>query len=156
MTDPTAPFSFVLQTPAASPDQARAHFGSKLAVETDPSDVHADVSRKKPGFVVVDARPGGAWAEKRVPGAVSLPLASVSEKAVETLRGRGVVVVYCWGSSCNAATKAAAKLSALGFQVKEMIGGLDAWVREGYPTEGTLDPAVPFDDYLRDHHRPRP
>jgi rhodanese-related sulfurtransferase len=47
-------------------------------------------------------------------------------------------VVYCWGPACNAATKAAARLSALGFQVKEMIGGLEYWRHEGYAVEGAL------------------
>ena len=30
-----------------------------------------------------------------------------------------LLVVYCWGPGCNGATKAAVKLSALGFSVKE-------------------------------------
>ena len=35
------------------------------------------------------------------------------------------------------------KLAALGREVKEMIGGLEYWVREGWPTEGRrpIDPA---------------
>jgi len=156
MSDPITPFSFILQTPAASPEQARAHFASKLTLEADASDVQTDLRRGKTGFMVVDARTRDAYAEMHVPGAVSLPHGSVSEKTVEPLRGRGVLVVYCWGPGCNAATKAAAKLAALGFQVKEMLGGMEYWVREGYATEGTLDPAVPFDDYMAEHHRPRP
>jgi len=155
MTDPATPFSSILQTPAARPDEARAHFASKLSVETDASDVHADLAKGKAGFAVVDARSRDAYAERHVPGAVSLPHASVNEKTAEALRGRGLLVVYCWGPGCNAATKAAGKLAALGFQVKEMIGGLEYWVREGYAVEGTLDPEVPFDDYMREHHRPR-
>src|SRR5207245_11627846 len=47
------------------------------------------------------------------------------------------VVVYCWGPACNAATKAAVRLAALGFRVKEMIGGIEYWDREGYGVEGS-------------------
>ena len=37
---------------------------------------------------------------------------------------------------CNGATKAAMQLSALGFAVKEMIGGMEYWEeRERYPVE---------------------
>ncbi|TME91021.1 MAG: rhodanese-like domain-containing protein, partial [Chloroflexi bacterium] len=33
--------------------------------------------------------------------------------------------------------KAAVRLSALGFQVKEMIGGIEYWRKEGYRIEGS-------------------
>lgn len=144
-------FSFILETPAAPADAAHRHFATKLALETDPSDVHTDLSRQKGGFVVADARSAAAYADRRVPGAISLPARSIDEKAAQELRGK-VVVVYCWAASCNAAAKAAMKLSALGIQVKEMIGGLDAWVREGYPVEGELPADVGFEEYLRWHH----
>ena len=43
-------------------------------------------------------------------------------------------VVYCWGPGCNGATKAGLKISALGFAVKEMIGGIHYWEDfERYP-----------------------
>ncbi len=35
-----------------------------------------------------------------------------------------------------ASTKTAIKLATAGFRVKELIGGLDWWKRDGYPTEG--------------------
>ena len=45
-------------------------------------------------------------------------------------------VTYCDGIGCNASTKGALNLSRLGFQVKELLGGLDWWKRDGYATEG--------------------
>jgi len=36
-----------------------------------------------------------------------------------------VIVTYCDGVFCNASTKAAAKLTALGFRVKEMLDGME-------------------------------
>ena len=54
-----------------------------------------------------------------------------------------LLVVYCWGPGCNGATKAAVKLSALGFSVKEMIGGITYWKEEGYPIiSGGLGPCL--------------
>ncbi len=38
--------------------------------------------------------------------------------------------------ACNASTKGAVILSKLGFTVKELLGGLDWWKRDGYATEG--------------------
>lgn len=143
--------SQITQTTVASPEEARRHFGGKLSLETDPSDVHFDLSHRLPGVVVIDARSQAAYAELHVPGAASMPYATIDETTVEALRGR-TVVVYCWSASCNAAAKAALRLAALGVAVKEMIGGLEAWVREGYPTEGALPSTVPFEEYLRHHH----
>jgi rhodanese-related sulfurtransferase len=70
-----------------------------------------------------------------LPGAISLPWDEIDEARVRELPD-GLVVTYCWGPSCNAATKGAYRLAALGRQVKEMIGGLEYWIREGHPTEG--------------------
>ncbi|GAO02417.1 rhodanese-like domain-containing protein [Anaeromyxobacter sp. PSR-1] len=151
MSTPSTPFSFVRETPPASPEDAHRHFLARLAFETDPSDLHTDLAREKPGLVVVDARSAAAFADLHIPGAVNLPARSIDAAAAEPLRGK-LVVTYCWSASCNAATKAAARLAGLGVQVKELIGGLDAWVREGYPTAGDLPADVPFDAYLRWHH----
>ena len=42
-------------------------------------------------------------------------------------------VVYCWGPGCNGATRAALAFARLGYHVKEMLGGYEYWVREGFP-----------------------
>ena len=140
-------FSAVLEHPAAAPQEAQRHFLARLSVETDASDVHADLQRGVPGFVLVDARSPKAWAARHIPGAQSLPHRSIGPQTTAHLRKEDVVVLYCWGPGCNAATKGAAKLAALGFRVKEMLGGLEYWVREGYPTEGTRAQGEPaYDD----------
>lgn len=144
--------SQVLEVPPAAPEVARAHFAGKLALETDPSDLHFDLTHGVEGLVVVDARGTDAYADRHVPGALNLPYPTLSPETVAPFKGK-TVVVYCWSASCNAGTKAAARLAALGVPVKELLGGLAAWEEEGYPTEGALDPAVAFQDYLRYHHR---
>ena len=47
-------------------------------------------------------------------------------------------VTYCDGIGCNASTKGALNLLKLGFKVKELIGGLDWWKRDGYKTNGKM------------------
>jgi len=42
------------------------------------------------------------------------------------------VVTYCWGPGCNGATRAALALSLQGYAVKEMLGGVEYWAREGF------------------------
>jgi rhodanese-related sulfurtransferase len=136
--------SFVLEHAAAAPDIAARHFTARLAVETDPSDVHADLDRGVARIVVVDARSPQHYAECHIPGALNLPHRSITAESTAHLAPDVCVVVYCWGPGCNAATKGAARLSALGFQVKEMIGGLEYWRREGYAVDGTLGTEAPL------------
>lgn len=130
--------SLVLETPAASPDQIHRHYMNKLSVETDVSDVCHDLKQGLGGFVLVDVRSASAYAECHIPGAISLPSHTISEETTATLSKDQVIVVYCWGPACNGATKGAARLSRLGFQVKEMLGGIEYWRKEGNEVEGTL------------------
>ena len=134
--------SFVLEHPPADPGRAFLHFAGKLSVETDPSDVYADMMAECDSFILVDTRSAEAFANAHLPNAISLPHRQISEQTTASLQKEKVIVVYCWGPACNAAAKAAVRLSSLGFQVKEMIGGFEYWVREGFPIEGakTVNP----------------
>lgn len=143
-TPRVASHSFVLEHPAATPDAAARHFLARLSVETDASDVHADLERGVRRIVVVDARSPQHFAECHIPGATSLPHRTITRETTAHLPTDACIVTYCWGPGCNAATKGAARLAALGFQVKEMIGGLEYWRREGYAAEGTLGHEAPL------------
>lgn len=126
----------VLRVPPAAPATAAAHFGASIAFYTDVSDVAAALfAGGDPGFVLLDSRSTASWDQGHVPGAVHLPTALIPEQAGRLL-DRGVpVVTYCWGPGCNGATRAALALAELGFQVKEMLGGFEYWVREGFEYE---------------------
>jgi rhodanese-related sulfurtransferase len=100
-------------------------FEMRLAFQTDVSDVQQALTSGNPGFVLVDTRSAQAWAQGRIPGAVRLEGADLDPDVP--------VVTYCWGPGCNGATKAAAELTRRGHQVREMIGGIEYWIREGFP-----------------------
>ncbi len=119
----------------ADPRSALDHFARRLAVETDAADVASALAAGERDFVVVDARSSEAYARGHLPGAVSMPHAEIDEAALATLPD-GLVVTYCWGPGCNAATKAARRLAELGRPVKEMLGGYEYWVRDGHRVEG--------------------
>jgi rhodanese-related sulfurtransferase len=123
--------SVVLSTAPAPSEQAAAHFAARLALETDVSDVHADLTAGTPGLVVVDTRGEESWRQGHIPGAVHLPTAEIAARAADLISTDTVVVTYCWGPGCNGATKAALEFARLGYRVKEMIGGYEYWVREG-------------------------
>src|SRR5207247_6980353 len=57
-----ATHSFVLEHPPAEPAVAERHFLSKLALETDPADVHLDLEPGHPASVVVDTRSPDVYA----------------------------------------------------------------------------------------------
>lgn len=140
MTTLVARVSSVLDTPAASPAEARAHFALKLGCETDPSDVHADLSKGVTGFVLVDCRSPESYAKGHVPGAINLPWRTITAETVSRLPKGATVVTYCSNVTCNASTKGALRLAELGIPVKEMVGGFEAWSKKGYPVAGGTAP----------------
>ncbi|MFJ8361213.1 rhodanese-like domain-containing protein [Streptomyces sp. NPDC093984] len=126
----------VLRVPPAAPATAAAHFRASLAFHADVSDVAAALAAGgDPGFVLLDSRSTAAWDQGHIPGAVHLPTALIREQAEQLLDRAVPVVTYCWGPGCNGATRAALALAELGFQVKEMLGGFEYWVREGFAYE---------------------
>lgn len=111
-----------------------AYYTTKLAAETDASDAYAAQQRGE-RVVMVDVRSDEAWAQGRVAGAVHMHYSEIAARAPQEIATDATVVVYCWSPGCNAGAKGASEFAALGYDVKEMIGGFEYWVREGYPVE---------------------
>lgn len=111
------------------------HYSAKLAYEIDSWDLKVALESGE-SVVVVDARSPQAFAVEHIPGAISLPHRTMSEATTAALDRTALVVVYCDGIGCNASTKGALNMAKLGFRVRELIGGLDWWKRDGHPTEG--------------------
>jgi rhodanese-related sulfurtransferase len=129
----SSPISALTSAAMEELEAALAHFRAKLALETDPADVHEALTSGDETFVVVDARTPKAYAAGHVPGAVNLPHRRMDAETTAVLPRDRLMVVYCDGAGCNASTKGALRLTQLGFRVKEMIGGLDWWIRDGFP-----------------------
>jgi rhodanese-related sulfurtransferase len=112
------------------------HYQAKLAYETDSWDTYVALTEGK-SWVVVDGRAPEAYKREHIPTAINLPHKDICFNKVEDLDPDKIYVCYCDGIGCNASTKTAFKLLTLGFEVKELMGGLDWWKRDGYATEGT-------------------
>ncbi|MFF5626988.1 rhodanese-like domain-containing protein [Microbacterium sp. NPDC012755] len=110
------------------------YYAAKLAYETDASDVHA-ARMAGETIYVIDVRSDEAWAQGRVAGAVHMHYSEIATRAPAEIPAGAPVVVYCWSPGCNAGAKGALEFSKLGYEVREMIGGFEYWVREGYPVE---------------------
>ncbi|MRN55320.1 rhodanese-like domain-containing protein [Paenibacillus monticola] len=137
------PKTQVLSTPAARPEEAVEYFTAKGRYETDIADVAFDLQEGIIGFTIIDVRDAQSYEEAHLPGALSLPFGQIKRSTLVFPKG-DVLVLYCWGPACNGASKAAAKLAALGYPVKEMIGGIEYWRKEGGSLEGTLGDKAPI------------
>lgn len=125
--------SLVLSYPAPSPGESAAFMAAKLGFHADAWDVAEDLSAGIAALVVIDTRSAAQYAAGHVPGALSLPHRLMDAASTAGLDRSKTYVTYCDGIGCNGSTKGALKLALLGFQVKEMLGGLDFWKRDGHP-----------------------
>lgn len=139
----------VSAVPAASSEDALAHFERRLTFETDCWDVHDALARDVADFVLLDVRSPELYEEGHVSGAISLPHARIVERNLARWPKDTLFVVYCAGPHCNGANKAAVRVAKLGRPVKEMIGGVTGWIDEGFELVtgaeskdvGSLEPA---------------
>ena len=111
------------------------HYQAKLSFELDSADLYTAIINKE-NIIIIDGRSPEAYQKEHIPGAVNLWHKDMSFHTTEHLDKNKIYICYCDGIGCNASTKAALKLLTLGFEVKELIGGLDWWKRDGYATEG--------------------
>lgn len=133
-------FSAVLQFPPASPAQSEAGLREKLAYYADAWDVAQDLAAGITEIVVVDVRSPEQYRDGHIVGALSFPHRIMTSETLAALDSEKVYITYCDGIGCNGSTKGAWKLAAAGFQVKELIGGLDFWRRDNHPIENGDQP----------------
>jgi rhodanese-related sulfurtransferase len=115
-------------------DEQLLHYRRKLEFEIDSWDLK--VAREGgERITVIDARSRQAFAREHIPGAINIPHREMNRESTVAVDRGALVVTYCDGIGCNASTKAALRMTELGFRTKELIGGLDWWKRDGHPTE---------------------
>lgn len=84
------------------------------------------------GAQLIDVRADHEWEMGRIGGAKHLPLAELSERAVEIDKARPVVL-YCRGG--NRSTMAAEALAAEGYDAAKLSEGIVGWAGAGLPLE---------------------
>ncbi|MGQ0503532.1 MAG: rhodanese-like domain-containing protein [Panacagrimonas sp.] len=109
------------------------HYQNKLAYEIDSWDLKVALEGKE-NVIVIDARSAQAYEAEHIQGAIGIPHRQMSLQTTDHLNRSALVVTYCDGVGCNASTKGALAMAKLGFRVKELVGGLDWWKRDGHPT----------------------
>ena len=116
--------------------QQLAFYQEKLTWQIDSWDLYVALNNGEK-IVVVDGRGAESFEKEHIPGAINIPHRTICENALLHLDKSALYVTYCDGIGCNGSTKTALKMLTLGFRVKEMLGGLDWWKRDGYATLGS-------------------
>ncbi len=108
---------------------AEAFFGEVDGAE--PLGVEEFLERSGRGdVVVVDVRPAEEFAAGHIAGAVSMPLADLTERIAD-LPSDATVVAYCRGPYCVLSAEAVRRLRAAGFPARRVAAGVDDWRRAG-------------------------
>jgi rhodanese-related sulfurtransferase len=114
-----------------------AFVDAKLAYEIDA--VAASRAQTDGTAVIVDTRKQLSWEHGHIAGALHLPAdtmpSDTMDARIASLPRDRTLVVYGWGPGCNGATHTARQLLAEGFDVRELIGGYEYWVRNGFAVE---------------------
>lgn len=110
-------------------------YQQKLNFEIDSWDLYTALNNGE-NIVVIDVRKNTAYNTEHIQGAVNLHHSLINTESTSLFDRNALYVTYCDGIGCNGSTKGALKMLQLGFKVREMIGGLDWWKRDGYQTEG--------------------
>ena len=112
-----------------------SYYRRKLEFEIDSWDLYEAINRGDE-ITVIDARSAESFKNEHIPDAISLPHRDMNEKSTDGFDKSVLYVTYCDGIGCNASTKGALNMATPGFKVKELIGGLEWWKRDGYQTKG--------------------
>ncbi|WP_427170467.1 rhodanese-like domain-containing protein [Arthrobacter sp. 92] len=115
-----------------SRSEVLAFVDAKLAYEIDT--VAAADAQTSGAAMIVDTRKQLSWDQGHVRGALHLPADNL-EAQLATLPRDRTLIVYGWGPSCNGATHTARRLIDEGFDVRELRGGYEYWVRNRFPVE---------------------
>lgn len=115
------------------------HYSNKLEYEIDSWDLNT-AREAGENITVVDARSPAAFQREHIPGAINIPHGTMSPDTTGHIDKKSLVVTYCDGIGCNASTKGALNMLKLGFRVKELMGGMDWWKRDGYKTHADATP----------------
>jgi ArsR family transcriptional regulator len=99
------------------------------------------VTRLESGEVtLLDVRPEDEFALGHLPGALNVPLATLTNRLAELDPGREIIA-YCRGPYCVLSYEAVAALRARGFKIRRLEDGYPEWRAAGLPVEGAGDPA---------------
>ncbi len=111
------------------------YYEDKLKYEMDSADLWEALETEE-NVVAIDTRKPFAYKRQHIPTAINMPHREMNETSTKDWDRSKLYVCYCDGIGCNGSTKGAYNLAKLGFNVKELIGGIEWWKFDGHATDG--------------------
>jgi rhodanese-related sulfurtransferase len=111
-------------------------YQNKLDFEIDSFDLFSAL-KNGGNFIPLDTRKSSVYEKEHIPGAINLHHRDMDENSTKNLDKTKIYVCYCNGIGCDGSTRGALNMAKLGFKVKELTGGIEWWLYDGYSTEGT-------------------
>ena len=106
-------------------------FGSVTAVAVQEIDVEELAARVADGARVIDVREPHEYTAGHVPGALSVPLATVGDQ-LDAFRGDGPTYVICQAGGRS--RRACELVELVGIEAVNVAGGTGAWIASGRDT----------------------
>lgn len=123
--------------------KAQDVIGQATPVPTDfdavssPTDLKNRLEWGEPALSILDVRDRDAFNQERIMGAITMPMADLTERAGSSFEPERDLFVY--GASDEETAAAVTQLSSAGFQkVSAIKGGLPAWKAIGGQIEGRV------------------
>lgn len=111
-------------------DQYRIHRHDFEKISSD--EVREGIQNEQ--ILLIDARPEDEYQAGHLPGAISLPVDTISRRINQLPMGK-TVVTYCRGPVCVDADEASLLLAAYGYPVKRLEDGVAEWQQSGFQLE---------------------
>lgn len=91
----------------------------------------------EPALTIIDVRSREEFNNRRILGAISMPMVNLVDQAVASLEPSRDIYIY--GDNNDMTAEAVSQLRSAGYRhVAEILGGLAAWKAVSGPTEGVM------------------
>jgi len=109
-------------------------FNQPAINQLEPAQVQSMVAQS-PRPYLLDVRSPGEYKQGHVSGAELIPLGELSDRIARIPKGREIICICESGSRSSAAAR---QLSAQGYKVSNMRGGMSRWARAGLPVKSGM------------------
>jgi len=109
-------------------------FNQPAINQVEPDQVHTMISQSPKPFLL-DVRTQQEYKKMHINGAELIPLEEVSQKLSRIPKNREIICICASGSRSSVAAR---QLTAQGYTVSNMRGGMSRWIRTGLPTKKGL------------------
>jgi rhodanese-related sulfurtransferase len=106
-------------------------FKQPVINQLEPAQVHTLASQSPRPFLL-DVRTPGEYKQGHIQGAELIPVDELSSKMARIPKGREIICICESGSRSSVAAR---HLSAQGYKISNMRGGMSRWIRAGLPVK---------------------